>query len=136
MNLEYDQYVVDTHALLWFLGDDPKLGSNASRILQSFRGKLILSAITLAEACWIVGSGRYNLKVQAILKAIDQDERFYIYPLDREVIEKCIALSSIREMHDRQIVASTMLLIEKGTRTALLTIDGNITESALVPILW
>ena len=133
---DYEQFVVDTHAFIWFLGDDPKFGSNASRILQTFHGKLVLPAIALAEACWIVGAGKSNLKVETILTALDQDNRFYIYPMNREVVEKCNALTTIREMHDRQIVASTMLLIERGTQTALLTIDRNITESALVPVVW
>jgi PIN domain nuclease of toxin-antitoxin system len=43
-------YIVDTHALIWYLVDDPRLGEKAREILQSSGNRLIVPAIVLAEA--------------------------------------------------------------------------------------
>ena len=71
-----------------------------------------------------------------ILSALDADPRFHVSPLDRAVIERSNRLTSIGEMHDRQIVATTLLLIEGGETASLITSDSNITASGLVPVVW
>lgn len=82
------KYVVDTHALVWFLD------------------------------------------------AISADFRIKIHPLDRAVVEKTIVMSAINEMHDRQIVATALVMQDNGEDVALLTCDRNITQSNLIPIVW
>lgn len=52
------KYIVDTHALIWFLEGNSRLGTNAKTILSEPTSKLILPAIVLAEAAWIVERGR------------------------------------------------------------------------------
>jgi hypothetical protein len=47
-----------------------------------------------------------------------------------------MSLSAINEMHDRQIVATALVLAGKGDVVYLLTCDQNITASALVAIVW
>lgn len=42
-------YVIDTHALVWYLTDDPRLGKKARQILETDGNQLILPAIVLAE---------------------------------------------------------------------------------------
>jgi hypothetical protein len=42
--------------------------------------------------------------VDAFLTVVTQYKRLSIYPLDTDVIEKSINLTSINEMHDRQII--------------------------------
>ncbi|MGF1674595.1 MAG: type II toxin-antitoxin system VapC family toxin [Rivularia sp. (in: cyanobacteria)] len=48
------KYVVDTHALIWFLEGNPRLGTNAKAILSHPDSRLIIPATTLSEAVWIV----------------------------------------------------------------------------------
>ncbi|BAZ16639.1 hypothetical protein NIES4071_85170 [Calothrix sp. NIES-4071] len=43
---------------------------------------------------------------------------------------------AIGEMHDRQIVATAMVLEQQGEKVALLSCDQNITASGLVTIIW
>jgi len=52
------------------------------------------------------------------------------------VVARTLSLTSIREMHDRQIVATALILADAGTLTALVTRDQNITLSGLVPVVW
>nr|WP_309697268.1 PIN domain-containing protein [Armatimonas sp.] len=132
------KYVVDTHALLWFLVGSARLGTNAKAVLEDPSSQLILPATALAEACWIVERGRIPTITSPalVIAALDADDRFIIAPLDQAVIKKSNTLTTIGEMHDRQIAATATLLIERGESVALLTCDINITASKVVPIVW
>lgn len=130
------KYVVDTHALIWFLANNPRLGPDAERILSDPHSELILPATALAEVCWIVERRAVGLAISDVLHALDNDLRFAIHPLDRTVIEKSNSLHAIAEMHDRQIAATAVVLIESGAPVSLITYDINITTSGLVPVIW
>ncbi|AFY35214.1 type II toxin-antitoxin system VapC family toxin [Calothrix sp. PCC 7507] len=131
------KYVVDTHALIWFLEGNPRLGANAKTILSHPDARLVIPATTLAEAVWIVEKGKTSISsAQDLLAAVEADSRAIIYPLDKDVIEITINLSAINEMHDRQIVATVIFLANKGEAVHLLSCDKNIVESGLVPIAW
>ena len=127
---------LDTHTLLWFLADDPRLGPNAGAVLEDPESELVLPAIVLAEACWIVQRGRIALSVLDLLAAIDADPRIQVVALDRTIIERSVGLTAIGEMHDRQIVATVLVLQDKGETVRLLTADRDITASGVIPIIW
>jgi PIN domain nuclease of toxin-antitoxin system len=130
-------YVVDTHGLIWFFEGNSRLGADAKTVLDTTDERLVLPAIVVAEACWMIQRGKSSIpSVSAFFSAIDSDMRFEIDPLDRAAIEKSNSLAVITEMHDRQIVATTLLLIEKGETATLITQDSVITASGLVPIVW
>jgi hypothetical protein len=96
-----------------------------------------LPAIALAEAVWIVDRGKTSIpSVRSLLDLIAQDTRVVLYPLDLEIVTQSIDLSSINEMHDRQIVSTAKILEEQGQQASLLTCDQNITTSNLVRIVW
>ncbi|MDZ4873652.1 MAG: hypothetical protein CLLPBCKN_003048 [Chroococcidiopsis cubana SAG 39.79] len=131
------KYVVDTHALIWFLEGNPRIGTNAKIILSESTSQLILPAIVLAEAAWIVERGRTSIpSVRDLLNAVETDARVSIYPVDKTVVKQSVSLTTIGEMHDRQIVATTLVLASQNEIVALLTCDRNITASGLVKIIW
>ena len=131
------KYVVDTHALVWFLEGNSRLGVNAKTVLADSESLLILPAIALAEAIWIVERGRTSIpSVTDLLNAINADRRITIYPLDRNITEQSINFPAIMEMHDRLIVATAIILRNRGEEIALLTCDRNITASNLLNIVW
>jgi len=131
------KYVVDTHALIWFIEGNSRLGSNAKTILSNPDSELILPATALAEAVWIVERGKTSIpNANALFTLVETDSRIKVYPLDTDVIESTINLSAINEMHDRQIVATALLLESQSEIVALLTCDQNITASNLVTIIW
>lgn len=66
------------------------------------------------------------LAVTDVLTAVDNDPRITIIPLDRNVIERSNSLTAIGEMHDRQIVATALMMQDQGETVDLLTKDGNI----------
>jgi PIN domain nuclease of toxin-antitoxin system len=53
------KYVIDTHALIWFLEGNQRLGTQAQAILSNLESQLVLPAIALAEAAWIVEQGGF-----------------------------------------------------------------------------
>ena len=47
--------------------------------------------------------------------------RYSIYPLDESIVNQTINIPSINEMHDRQIVATVLVIQNQGETVALLT---------------
>lgn len=130
------KFVVDTHALIWFLSDNPRLGRNALTVLNDPTSQLVLPAIALAEALWILSSKRLGVNTEDLLAAIAADSRIYVYPLTQEIVEEAQSLEVIAEMHDRQIVATALHLSTKNDKCSLLSRDLNISESGLISIIW
>lgn len=131
------KYVLDTHALIWFLEGNPRLGKNAKTILSDPNRELVLPAIVLAEAAWIVERGRTSIpSVLELFNAVNSDPRLVIYSLDARIIKQTLSLLTITEMHDRQIVATVLVLANQEESVTLLTCDQNITASGLVLTVW
>lgn len=129
--------VLDTHALIWFLQGDSRLGLAAQAAIADAESSLVIPAIVLAEAMWIVERGRTNIpSPAALLETINADPRFRVLPLDQAILERTISLTAITEMHDRQIVASALSLITPKTPAMLISTDHQIRDSGLVPMLW
>ena len=130
-------YVVDIHALIWFMTGDPRLSPSARSSLSDPLAELFIPAIVLAEACWIVEHGRSSIPdVPQFLAALGRDTRIRVVPLDRTTVEEASRLTRMGEMDDRQIVATTVLLFQTGANVILVTADANITASGAVPVLW
>ena len=124
------KYVVYTHAMVWFIAGDSRLGPNAKQILSNPDSELILPITAIAEACWIIEHGRTSIpSVTDFLLTIDADPRVTVTPLDRAILDKTLTLTEISEIHDRQIAATALVLIEQGESVTLITRDKNIHET-------
>jgi PIN domain nuclease of toxin-antitoxin system len=131
------KYVVDTHALIWYLEGNTRLGEQARRILADASSHLLLPAIALAEAMWIVEKGKTSIpSVVALLAALKADPRIEIVPLDATIVTKTKELTTINEMHDRQIVATALHLQDGGEFITVVSWGQNITESSSVDVIW
>lgn len=51
------KYIVDTHALIWYLEGNTKLSKKARAILDDTQSQLVLPLIALAEAAFVVERG-------------------------------------------------------------------------------
>jgi PIN domain nuclease of toxin-antitoxin system len=124
-------YVVDTHALAWYLDDDPRLGSQAELVLDNDDVRLIIPAIVLAEIKYLAHKGRLPQTLDEVLRVIGSDPRCTIYPIDLSVVSKApLGL----DIHDSLIVGTA--LVQREAITGILTRDETITSSGLVPTLW
>lgn len=131
-------YIIDTHALLWYLTDDKRLGGSASRILDDSKIRLLVPSIVVAEALFILEGkpNLYTLSVSTLMQEVEKDPRMEVVALDWEILVKTLECSAISEMHDRQIVATAMIAQKAGFDIAVLTRDSNISDSGLVPVVW
>jgi len=127
-------YIVDTHAMVWYLADDPRLGKKARQILETDSSQLILPAIVLAEARHIAERKRVPVSFRNILGMIATDPRCLVYPID---ILTVFYLPDGLNIHDGLIVATALLcrdLLEQ--EILILTKDEAIEESGLIPTVW
>ena len=74
--------------------------------------------------------------VAALLAVVKADPRVTVLPLDVATITKTCELITINEMHDRQIVATALILKERGESVQLVSLDQNIKASAVIEVVW
>jgi PIN domain nuclease of toxin-antitoxin system len=131
------KYIVDTHALIWYLEGNPKLGPNAQAVLDNPASALVLPVIALSEAIYIVDKGRTLIPdVATLFNRVQGDPRLDLYPLTLEVLQASLKALTVPEMHDRLIVATGLHLQSLGETVSILTKDVAITDAALLPIIW
>lgn len=124
-------YVVDTHALVWFIGRDERLSDRVRAILRNPDVSLVIPVIVLAEIKYLSHKGRFAQTLDEVLRVINSDPRCTIYPVDLSVVNKApLGL----DIHDSLIVGTA--LVQREAITGILTRDEAITSSGLVPTAW
>ena len=126
-------YVTDTHALIWYLIGSPKLGENARQIFDSaVRGenRILIPAIVVAEMIMFAEKYR-TIDPKKIWATLEEHSGFLFVPLQVETVKSIQELVILPDIHDRLIVAETM-----EQKAVLITLDGPVTESGLVKIIW
>jgi len=127
-------YVTDTHALLWYLTGDERLGKGAKEIFSKADSggiRIFIPSIVLAESLYVTEKHRVDMEFIKILGDIQKSRNYIIYPLDAEVVIKCQNLKEIPELHDRILVSTAKILNAK-----ILTKDREITNSGVVETVW
>lgn len=129
-------YVTDTHAFLWYLTGDERLGKRAKEaFVEADKGEatVIVPAIVLAESLFIAEKHNADVKFADVLRKIQNSLNYIVYPLNTLVVVKCQdkGLKKISEIHDRIIVATTKLLNSKS-----ITKDQEIKNSGIVECVW
>ena len=127
-------YVIDTHPLFWFLTNNKRLSSNA-RILfeeaETGESSIIVPSIVLAELMYLFEKQNLRDKFKEVLKRIEIALNYEVYSLDIEVIDISSKIISVKEIHDRIIIATAKLL-----DCPLITKDEEIINSEEVECIW
>ncbi len=132
-----DDFVVDAHAVVWYLESNPRLGRDAKVALDASSNRFVLPCIALAEAAYVVERGRSRIpSVQSLFGDVQADARFEIYPLTADIVARSFSVTAIPELHDRLIVGTALHLLALGRQVALITRDAEILRSGLVPVVW
>ena len=128
------KHVIDTHALLWYFTDDPRLGRKAKKILEDDTCSFIIPSIVLAELKYILFKKKKLNLYDDILESIINDQRCTIYPLDVLVLEKIPIEMNI---HDG-IIVGTALVFDTLLREPvdILTRNGMMKDLQFVPTIW
>jgi len=128
--------LLDTHAWIWWLSADPRLGRSAIRRLDSLpQGtRPMLSAISLWEVATLVSRARVQLDrgFEEWLELAAHAHTVRILPITAAIASEVARLpdSFHRDPADRLIVSTARV-----HRLKVLTLDSEITESGLVT-LW
>ena len=84
-------FIADTHALLWWFTDNPKISSRASEIFEDCeKGEnvIFIPSIVIAEALSIFDKKRVAFNFKSLIKKIQASDNFSIIPLDYPILEK------------------------------------------------
>ena len=131
------KFILDTHAIVWHLEGNTRLGSSARAVIEDPASQLILPAIAFAEAMYIVEKGRCAIPtVSNLVDDVQNDSRIEVYPLTAGILNLSSTLTAIPEMHDRLIVATGIYLQQLGEIVEILTKDTDITSSSLLSVRW
>lgn len=128
------RYVLDTHALVWHLTNDSRLGKNARHILENENSQLIVPTLVLAEAKHIADRKRVTLSFDDILRSVITAPQTTIFPLD---VFALAYLPQNLDIHDGLIVATALYCREfLNEEIIVITYDIAITHSNLVSTMW
>jgi PIN domain nuclease of toxin-antitoxin system len=134
------KYLLDTHAWLWGVLGDARLGSRARRVIASTgkAARVGLAAISLKEAAWLLARGRIVMTEPGApwpdwLRDAATAPGLEVLPLTVEVAigSEQLPESFPKDPADRLIVATARL-----HGLTLITANEAIRAHAEVPTLW
>ncbi len=133
------KYVLDTHALIWFVEGNKRLSEPAKAIMAASNSQMVLPLIALAEAAVIIERGRTTISdISQFLTRVYADSRIEIFPLTLDVFERSLTPEALQipELHDRFIVSTGLHLQDLGESVHVITIDQAITNAAVLTTIW
>ena len=127
-------HIVDTHSLIWFLGNDKRLGPNARLVFEAPSPYLVIPTIVMAEIKYLSDRRRVPLTFDEVARKIRTALQGHMATLDEEIVEKT---STTLEMHDGIICATAVVYANRlNDSAAVITRDEAITASGLVQVVW
>jgi PIN domain nuclease of toxin-antitoxin system len=127
-------YVVDTHAIIWYLMADKKLGSKAAVIFEAAtRGEtqLVLPSIVIAEMYYSNVKNKFFPDFSETHKELKEKPYIQFVDFTADDVLDFDQDSAVPEMHDRIITG-----LARRINAPLLTHDSVITAAGLVRIVW
>src|SRR5688572_28068790 len=122
-------YVPDTHALVWFLEDDPRLSPAADVALQDPTVNFVVPTIVLVEIQFLYAKQRTTIDLETVYRELLNTPNFAVHSLDEEIVA---LIPTDLNIHDSIIVATALYYRDiRQEPTALITKDGPITNSGL-----
>ncbi|MEK7399719.1 MAG: PIN domain-containing protein [Candidatus Poribacteria bacterium] len=117
-------FVTDTHPLIWYITNDPKLSNSAKDVFQKADNNLdyiIIPCIVFFELLYLVEKKKIAVNFDLFLTMIPISENYKIEPICLPIIEKCknIPRETVADPWDRLIAATSLHL-----QLPLITKDG------------
>ena len=126
-------YVIDTHPLVWYFIDSPKLSAIAKNVfvdIEQGTSLGIIPTIVLAEMVHLADKKKIPISITETIAKIHQSTNFGVASLDLTIILLMIPLKTY-EIHDRVIVATS-----QSFEASLITKDEFIHKSNIVSCVW
>ena len=126
-------YVLDTHALVWYLRGR-RVGRAASRALREIdRGRSCawIPATVLAEIALLRDRGRSAIGIAEVEASMARNPELRVLPLDFAQAKEFALLRGVTDPFDRLIMAAA-----RHVGCALVTADERIAASGMVAVIW
>jgi PIN domain nuclease of toxin-antitoxin system len=127
-------YVLDTHAIVWFVENDPRLSTGVKTVMRNPANSFIVPTMALVEIKFLHSKGRITTDLAGVYQRFVNSANCTVHPLDEEVVAQ---VPMGLDIHDAVIVATA--LVHRDIRqqpTTLITKDNSITQSGLIQTLW
>ena len=128
------RFVVDTHALWWYLRSPERLTTAASavfRLAETGNATIIVPAIAVAEFYFLSAKLGQPIPPSDLLAALDAVGGIELSDLGRAQLERLDRFPEIPEMHDRLIAAEAAAL-----DASVVTRDETLTASVQIETVW
>jgi PIN domain nuclease of toxin-antitoxin system len=127
-------YIVDTHALVWFLEKNSRLSDNAKTALTDANTQIILPTIVLTEVIFLYAKKKTSINLSTVLSQVANSSNCIVYPLDEEVVSR---IPTGVNIHDAIIIATGLVFKDlMGHDVAIVTKDELIKQSNLIRTVW
>lgn len=108
-------YVTDTHALVWYMENDPKLSQEAKNIFQkvdNMQEYVFIPCIVFFELLYLTEKKKVVADFDRFLAMVSASKNYKIEPLCLPIIEKSrrIPREMVADPWDRLIIATSMHL--------------------------
>jgi PIN domain nuclease of toxin-antitoxin system len=130
------QAISDTHAVIWYAWDDPRLSAKVRVHFETIRvagGQVGISSISLVEVVYLEEKRRIAPRtLRRILDLLDLAELFIGTPVNREILSALATIdrAQVPDMPDRIIAATALHL-----NVPLISRDRKIQASS-VQTIW
>ena len=128
------RFVIDTHALWWYLKIPDRLSAAAAaifRLAETGNAVLVIPAIAVAETYFLSVKLGQPLPPSALLDALAGVRDVQLSELGTEQLALLDRLPEIPEMHDRLIAADSLIY-----DAPLVTRDAVLTASPQIETVW
>jgi PIN domain nuclease of toxin-antitoxin system len=127
-------YIVDTHALVWFLEKNPRLTAVARAALTDPEVHIVIPTIVLTEIVFLYSKKKISKNLSTVLSDVASSSNCTVYPLDEEVV---LRLPTNLDIHDAIIVATGLLYRDlMGHDVAVISKDEGIKQANLIDTIW
>ncbi len=127
-------YVLDTHALLWYLTGNKRLGTRAANIFDAAdRGEtqLIVSAIVLAELYHLNQKRESPLNFTEVFYDLADSSAYQLVPFEAGHVLDFPQDAAVTELHDRIIAG-----LARRLDAPLISMDPVIQAAGVARIEW